>query len=83
MTLLVCIGFGSFVLLLLFREREMRREREAWEQERKSLLDRIQHPEVHQIEPGEIVEHEPPRDASELAMVGLEVPEFVNVGGED
>ncbi len=82
MTLVACIGFAAFVLLLLFREREARREREAWEQERRSLLDRIQHPEVHQIEPGEIVEHEPPRDASELAFVGMEIPEFIDVGGD-
>ncbi len=83
MTLVASIGFAAFLLLLLSREREARREREAWEQERRSLIDRIQHPEIHQVEPGEIVEHEPPRDASELAMVGLEVPEFINVGGED
>ncbi len=83
MTIIASIGFAAFVVLLLAREREVRRERESWEAERRSLLDRIQFPELHQVEPGEVVEHEPPKDASELAFVGMEVPEFINVGGED
>lgn len=74
-----CIVF----LLLVQREREnvrnLDRER-AWERERKSLLDRIQHPERLQIDalPHEPVQ--PPRDAAELAYVGHEVPSFVDVG---
>lgn len=43
------------------------------------LLDRIQFPEVRQVTAMEPVDHEMP-DAAEYAMVGLEVPEHVNVG---
>lgn len=83
MTVIASIGFASFVLLLLFREREARREREAWESERAKLLDRIQHPEVRQVEADiEYEEHVPPKDSAELAQVGQIVPEFVQVGGE-
>lgn len=80
MTIIAGIGFVAFLVLLLSREREARKEREAWEAERKSLLDRIQHPERVQIEPGEVQHYDPPKDADELAQVGLEVPEFVQVG---
>ncbi len=59
----------------------------AWSKDRADLLkelgrmaDRIQHPEIRQVEPGEIVQHDPPRDAEEMAQVGQEVPEFVQVG---
>lgn len=51
--------------------------------ERQKLLDRIQHPEVRQIEPIPQDPPEPPADAAELAFVGQEVPEFINVGGSD
>lgn len=52
--------------------------------ERAKLLDRIQHPEVRQVEPyREAIVHEPPGDPSEMAFIGQEVPEFVNVGTED
>ena len=63
---------------------------ERWATEREMLLgqlnkmaDRIQHPEARQVEPGEIVEHEPPKDTAELAHVGQIVPEFIQVGSED
>ena len=51
--------------------------------ERAKLLDRIQHPEVRQVVPSEIVIHEPPGDPAEMAFVGREVPEFVSVGTGD
>lgn len=51
--------------------------------ERAKLLDRIQHPERVQVEPGDWETHDPPKDAAELAAVGTIVPEFVQVGGDD
>jgi hypothetical protein len=59
---------------------DFQREREQWAQERASLLDRVQHPQVRQVQPGPQLEHEAPKDTAELAQVGLEVPEFVQVG---
>ncbi len=79
-SLTLALGF----LVLFAREREIRREREAWETERQSLLDRIQHPAIRHTATVEDWEHEePPKDLAELAQVGQVVPEFVNVGGED
>jgi hypothetical protein len=74
------------ILLLIQREREHSRwatRENAWDRERRSLSDRIQHPERAQIEPGPVEPIEPPIDAAELAYVGQEVPEFVSVGGSD
>ena len=48
--------------------------------ERSSLLDRIQFPAVRQVEAVPQAVYEPPRDAAELAMVGMEVPDFTHVG---
>jgi hypothetical protein len=56
------------------------KEREAHRQEVASLLDRIQHPEVRQVQAGEPVEYEPPRDLAELAQVGQVVPDGYDVG---
>ncbi len=71
---------GLLIAAFALHERSVRKEREAWEQERKSLLDRIQHPEARQVEPGPIVQIEQSHDEAELAQVGLVVPEFVQVG---
>lgn len=64
-------------LLLLLREREQsRHERHTADLllgaalERQSLAERIQHPETRQVPPGEVIEHEVPTDAGELAQVG-------------
>jgi hypothetical protein len=62
---------------LLEREREKHREEIA------TLLDRIQFPEVRQVQPVHSEPIEPPRDAAELAMVGMEVPTGYDVGGDD
>ena len=62
---------------LLEREREKHREEVA------SLLDRIQHPEIRQVEPVQSEPVEPPKDAAELAMIGSIVPNGYDVGGED
>jgi hypothetical protein len=58
------------------------REREAWATERASLLDRIQHPGTRQVQQAEPVLHETPKDLAEMAHVGQEVPEFVQVGSD-
>ncbi len=63
-----------------FWQEALTKERAEWAKERKELLDRIQHPEIHQVEPGEQIEHDPPKDEAELAHIGQIVPEFVNVG---
>jgi hypothetical protein len=48
--------------------------------ERKTLADRIQHPEIRQVEPGERVEYDEPKDTAELAYVGQIVPDGIQVG---
>jgi hypothetical protein len=55
------------------------------EDERRSLLDRIQHPERQQVVAADPSTYEAPEatDAAELAQVGQIVPEFVNVGSHD
>ncbi len=80
MTIIAILLAVFLVAQFVFHAREQRKIQEAYEQERASLLDRIQHPEVRQVQPGEIVEHEPPKDEAELAHVGQIVPEFVRVG---
>lgn len=70
-------------VLLLGRERDARmleRVLRAVERERASLLDRIQHPQIRQVEPVEQIVHEPSNDSVELAHVGMEVPDSVPVG---
>lgn len=59
------------------------RERQAALEERRSLADRIQHPERIQVQPVEGPEPYVPRDSAELAYVGQLVPEFVQVGSPD
>jgi hypothetical protein len=63
-----------------FWQDTLTKERAEWAKERKELLDRIQHPEIKPVEPGEQMEYETPKDEAELAQVGQIVPEFVNVG---
>jgi hypothetical protein len=50
-------------------------------QERRSLADRIQHPDHIQVIPSaDYRAPEPPKDEGEMAWVGQMVPEFVHVG---
>jgi hypothetical protein len=74
----------ALVLLLAYREwshdRQTKTEIADTRRERQKLLDRIQHPEVRQVEPGEPVEWDEPKDAAELAQVGQIVPDGVQVG---
>jgi hypothetical protein len=49
------------------------------EAERRSLLDRIQHPQKQQVEPVEGFEHDEPADTLEYSLIGQEVPEDVRV----
>lgn len=73
---IVCLYFGH--------QAERARLLNAFERERKSLLDRIQFPSVRQVEgDGETEVAEVPRDAAELQWVGEVVPEFVNVGDQE
>jgi hypothetical protein len=62
---------------LLEREREKHREEVA------KLLDRIQFPDVRQVQPVDSEPPEIPKDAAELAFVGLEVPTGYDVGGDE
>lgn len=48
----------------------LERERAEHRVEIAKLLDRIQHPEVRQVEPGEVVQYDLPTDDAELAQVG-------------
>lgn len=79
---IVCMYFAHQAnVTRLLEQHEVERERN--DMAIGALLDRIQHPEVRQVQPGEPVEHTPPADAAELAMVGLEVPDFVHVGNQE
>ena len=60
---------------------------EKWAEERAMLLvqvnrmaDRIQHPEVRQVEAVDPVAYDPPKDLAEMAFVGQEVPYGYDVG---
>lgn len=77
MTIAVVALATIIVGLLLLREREQSRHEaqmanylEAASVERNALAERIQHPETRQVPPGEVIEHEVPTDAGELAQVG-------------
>lgn len=59
---------------------EFARERQEWTEERRELLSRIQRPDLIPVRPVEHEDPEPPKDSAELAFVGQEVPEFVQVG---
>lgn len=86
MTPVIVLGLCVLgLILLLFRqarlaEAERTRILYASAQERASLLDRIQHPEVRQVQPVEVEPWEPPRDLAELAHLGQVVPQGVSVG---
>jgi len=75
----------SHAIATALSEREWRDERAVLlaeaAMERRSLMDRIQHPTYHQ--PTEPIVYEPPtppKDLAELGFVGTEVPEFYRVG---
>lgn len=75
------------LVLALYRQQQSQNAQIALilskaELERRHLLDRIQHPQVRQVDPQDFPPLEPPRDAGELAQVGQIVPEFVHVGNE-
>lgn len=80
MTLIICLLVGALAVQQFQHSQNTRSLMAATSRERKSLLDRIQHPERIQVEPTPLVEHEVPQDLTELAMVGREVPEFIQVG---
>lgn len=80
MTLVICLLVGTLIVQQLQHSQSIKSLLATAARERKSLLDRIQHPERVQVEAASPVEHEPPRDLAELAMVGREVPEFIQVG---
>ena len=71
----------AFLELLTQRNAAAERERTTAAEERRSLADRIQHPERVQVQPvADYVAPEDEPDAVELAQVGRIVPEFVHVG---
>lgn len=80
MTFLAALLLVALILEEFRHQRQLSSLLAAFTAERRSLLDRIQHPELHQIETGEITFTEPPKDTAELAYVGQEVPEFIDVG---
>ena len=80
MTLIIGLLIAALVVQQVQHSHATRSLLAATARERKSLLDRIQHPERVQVEASPPVIHEPPQDLAELAMVGREVPEFIKVG---
>lgn len=60
---------------------QLRAQRAEAIAERRSLADRIQHPDRIQVVPSpDYRPPQPPKDEAELAFVGQMVPEFVSVG---
>jgi hypothetical protein len=80
MTIIACVLAVALVVLYFAQTRQVNTLTREAARERAKLLDRIQHPELRQVEPGERTEYEPPKDTAELAYVGQEVPEFIQVG---
>ncbi len=78
MTIVAALLVAALVVQYLLHSRERREH----DRQISKMADRIQHPEVRQVEPGPVREYEPPKDEAELAQVGQIVPEFVQVGGE-
>ena len=79
------LALVALLALALYRQpasflNQIAAERAEWARERASLLDRVQHPEIRQIEPVAHAPVDPPRDPAELAHIGQIVPEFVHVG---
>jgi len=72
---------GLLVAALVVQQVLHRRQVDFLEQlyakERSVLADRIQHPELRQVQPLPPEEHEPPHDAAQLALVGQihDIPE--------
>ncbi len=83
MTIIAGLLLGALILEHVLHKRQVDSLLAEVSHERQKLLDRIQHPEVRQVQAGSVVEHELPTDTAELAQVGLVVPDFVNVGGTD
>ncbi len=49
----------------------------------RSLLDRIQHPTIRQVQAAPHGVYEAPRDAAEMAQVGMIVPDGISVGSDN
>jgi hypothetical protein len=79
-TIVACLLAVGIVCVYFAHARQMTQLEDAHAQERAKLLDRIQFPQVRQVDAGEVVERDPPTDAGELAQVGQIVPDYVNVG---
>ncbi len=80
MTIVASILAAGIVLQYVLNARERSHLIATYNHELAKLADRIQHPEIRQVEPGPMIEHEPPKDEAELAHIGQIVPEFVRVG---
>lgn len=80
MIYLACALAAIIVIQYILNARERSHLIATYNHELAKLMDRIQHPEVRQVEPGPDIQYEPPRDEAELAQVGLVVPDFVHVG---
>jgi hypothetical protein len=79
------VALAVFQLLLAARHEDLHRQALAdvlarAQAERSSLLDRIQHPEIRQVEPARYTPPPLPQDTIELAQIGGIVPDGVHVG---
>ncbi len=83
MTIVACILAACIALQYLIHARERSHMIADYNHQLAKMADRIQHPEIRQVEPGPLIEHDPPKDEAELAQVGQIVPEFVKVGEKE
>ena len=79
MTAAVVILGLIVIALLILRDRE----RTAHEAMLQSFADRVQHPEVRQVEAKDPIIYDPPKDEAEMAYVGQFVPDGISVGLTD
>lgn len=84
MTIIAGLLIAALIFQAVSHRRQLETQARFAEKERRSLLERIQHPELRQLDIPEGYEPpEIPADAAELAFVGQEVPEFIHVGTKE
>ena len=83
MTVIAALLIVVLIAQQFFQRRQMDDLIADFAIERASLLDRIQFPDVRQVEPGDVQEYEQPKDMAEMAFIGQQVPYGYDVGTEE
>jgi hypothetical protein len=70
MTIIAGLLIGALIVQQILHRRQLDFMAKLAVKERSVLADRIQHPELRQVQSLPPEEHEPPRDAAWMALVG-------------